>query len=375
MTRTIEVSSSGALGRPATPALVEDAADRARDYLASLASRPVAPSDEAVTNLRTFLAAPLPDGPTEPGTGARRARSATARPATVASAGPRFFGFVNGGTLPASLAAHWLASAWDQNAFSTASSPVAAAFEAAALAWLNTLFGFPDDTEGAFTTGATLANFSALAAARHRLLAREGWDVESDGLFGAPPIDVFVSAESHPTVRKGLGLLGLGRTRVRELETDAQGRIRGDRLPRFGARTIVCAQAGNVNSGAFDPFPALVDACRENGAWLHVDGAFGLWARASRKRFALTEGVEGADSWATDGHKWLNVPYDCGIAFVRDAEALRGADACLLRCLSPRRTRRARALPLRRPNVAACARGRGVGGPALKSGTRRRRRR
>ena len=319
---TIQTLPQRVLGAPAEPGLVRAAAERASAYLTSLPSRPVAPSPDAVRRLRAFLAEPLPTEPTEPAR-VLEELDRYGSPATVASAGPRFFGFVNGGTLPASLAAHWLASAWDQNAFSVASSPVAAEFEAAALAWLVALFDFPAGTEAAFTTGATLANFSALAAARHRLLARAGWDVEADGLFGAPPIDVFVSAESHPTVRKGLGLLGLGRARVRELETDAQGRIRGDRLPRFGDRTIVCAQAGNVNSGAFDPFPALVEACAAQGAWLHVDGAFGLWARASARRRALADGIEGADSWATDGHKWLNVPYDCGIAFVRDAEALR----------------------------------------------------
>jgi glutamate/tyrosine decarboxylase-like PLP-dependent enzyme len=311
-------------GRSAA-SLVEDASRRARAYLEGLRERPVAASAADVAQLRTFLAAPLPEAPV-PAAQVLDEIDRYGGPATVASAGPRFFGFVNGGTLPASLAAHWLASAWDQNAFSWASSPVGAGFEAAALAWLIELFELPSGTEAAFTTGATLANFSALAAARHRLLAREGWDVEADGLFGAPPIEVHVSAESHPTVRKGLGLLGLGRTRVDLLETDAQGRIRADRLPRFGPRAIVCAQAGNVNSGAFDPFPALVDACGAAGAWLHVDGAFGLWARAGGpSRRTLTRGIEGADSWATDGHKWLNVPYDCGIAFVKDAEALRRA--------------------------------------------------
>ncbi len=304
--------------------LIRDAADRANAFLAALPERRVGGEPLAVERLARFLAEPLPDDGVPPQE-ILADLDHYGSPATVASPGPRFFGFVNGGALPASLAAHWLASAWDQNAFSAASSPAGAAIEEAALVWLRDLFGLPASTEAAFTTGATLANFSALAAARHRLLARAGWNVEADGLFGAPPIDVYVSEESHPTVRKSLGLLGMGRERLRVLPTGAQGRVRADALPRFGPATIVCAQAGNVNSGAFDPFPALVDACAKEGAWLHVDGAFGLWALASPRLRSLAEGIEGADSWATDGHKWLNVPYDCGIAFVRDAEALRAA--------------------------------------------------
>jgi glutamate/tyrosine decarboxylase-like PLP-dependent enzyme len=223
------------------------------------------------------------------------------------------------------LSANWLAGAWDQNAFSSTSSPAGVLFEDVALRWLNALFGFAPETAGALTTGATLANFTALAAARHRLLARAGWDVEAQGLFGAPPIRVFTSAESHPTVSKALALLGLGRDRVTALATDEQGRIRIDGIQTLDERSLVCAQAGNVNSGASDPFPELVDACRRAGAWLHVDGAFGLWALASRSKRSLVRGVEGADSWATDAHKWLNVPYDCGVAFVRDAPALSAA--------------------------------------------------
>ena len=307
-----------------SPRLIEEATDRAQTYLATLSDRPVAPSSEDVARLREFLAEPMPDKSTDPSE-VLRGLDEYGSPATIASAGPRFFGFVNGGALPAPLAAHWLASAWDQNAFSFASSPVGAVVEETALSWLIELFGFPEGTQAAFTTGATLANFSALAAARHRLLARQGWDADRDGLFGAPPIDVYVSRESHPTLRKGLGLLGLGRERVHELPTDSDGRVCVDALPQFSASSLVCVQAGNVNSGAFDPFPELVEACRAQGAWLHVDGAFGLWASVSAAKRDLTKGIEGADSWATDGHKWLNVPYDCGIAFVRDAEALRAA--------------------------------------------------
>ncbi len=303
--------------------LIADAARRAGEYLAGLGERRVSPNSDALAGL-DFLEGPLP----EEGTPAARVLADLdeyGSPATVASAGPRFFGFVHGGALPVSLAAHWLASAWDQNAFCQASSPVGVRIEEVALGWLLEILDLPRESGAAFTTGATLANFTALAAARHRLLARSGWDVEAEGLFGAPPIEVYFSEESHPTVLKGLGLLGMGRARVNVLETDSEGRIRADRIPKFSQRSLVCVQAGNVNSGAFDPFSELAQACGETDSWMHVDGAFGLWARSSRSKKALTEGIELAHSWATDGHKWLNVPYDCGIAIVRDAEALRAA--------------------------------------------------
>lgn len=306
------------------PDLLAETAARALRFLEALPERSVAPDPKAVDRLRASLQGPMPERPS-PTLEVLAELDDLGSPATVASAGPRFFGFVHGGALPATLAANWLAGAWDQNAFSLASSPAGVLFDEVALRWLQSLFGFPDGTAGALTTGATLANFTALAAARHRLLARADWDVESQGLFGAPPLRVFLSAESHPTVSKGLALLGLGRDRVTILPTDDQGRIRVDDLPTLDAMSLVCAQAGNVNSGASDPFPELVDACRGAGAWLHVDGAFGLWAKTSATKRELVRGVEDADSWATDAHKWLNVPYDCGVAFVRDAEALSSA--------------------------------------------------
>lgn len=306
--------------------LLSDVTERAVRFLAALPERRVGADPAAVAALDGWASAKLP----EAGIAPREVIAeldARLSAATVASAGPRFFGFVHGGSLPAALAANWLAGAWDQNAFSSTSSPAAVWIEALAGAWLLDVLGLPAESAVAFTTGATLANFTALAAARRRVLANVGWDVESEGLFGAPPIRVCVSAESHPSVRKGLGLLGLGRRRVVELEVDRQGRIRADRLPDLRGPLIVCAQAGNVNSGACDPFEALAAWCAERGAWLHVDGAFGLWAQASALLQPLTAGVWLADSWATDGHKWLNVPYDCGIAVVRDAEALHGAMA------------------------------------------------
>jgi glutamate/tyrosine decarboxylase-like PLP-dependent enzyme len=245
----------------------------------------------------------------------------------VASAGGRYFGFVTGGALPATLAANWLAGAWDQQAGMATSSPAAAAIEAVAHRWLLDLFGFPATTASAFVTGATMANFTALAAARGAVLARAGWDVEADGLPGAPPVTAIVGAEVHPSVRKALGLLGFGRNRAIEVPVDRQGRMLADRLPPIVGPTIVCAQAGNVNSGATDPLAEIAARVHHEGGWLHDDGAFGLWAAASPRTAPLIAGYREADSWATDAHKWLNVPYDCGLAFVRDAVALRRAMA------------------------------------------------
>src|SRR6185295_9038622 len=206
-------------------------------------------------------------------------------------------------------------------------TPATAQLEQVALNWLLDLFKLPSDCGGAFVTGATMANFSALAAARHALLKRAGWNVEADGLFGAPPITVVVSEESHPTLFKSLGLLGLGRNRVVRVPIDSQGRMRAEALPSLDGPTIVCTQAGNVNTGAFDPFTEICERAHAAGAWVHVDGAFGLWATTSPSTAPLALGMSDADSWATDFHKWLNVPYDSGIALVRDAEALRAAMA------------------------------------------------
>jgi glutamate/tyrosine decarboxylase-like PLP-dependent enzyme len=248
-------------------------------------------------------------------------------PATMAMAGPRFFGFVIGGALPVTLAANWLAGAWDQNSGLFTPTPATAQLEQVALNWLLDLFKFPRDCGGAFVTGATMANFSALAAARHALLKRAGWNVEADGLFGAPPITVVVGEEAHPTLFKSLGLLGLGRNRVVKVPVDSQGRMRADAIPSLSGPTILCVQAGNVNTGACDPFPEICERAHGAGAWVHVDGAFGLWAPAAQSTAALAVGMADADSWATDFHKWLNVPYDSGIALVRDADALRAAMA------------------------------------------------
>jgi glutamate/tyrosine decarboxylase-like PLP-dependent enzyme len=303
--------------------LLKRAARDAMDYLEGEDLRSVAPSPKAVAAL-SALRGPLPPGPTSP-EAVLHLLHEYGSPATVAKTGGRFFGFVNGGCLPAALAASWLVSAWDQNAAFFVQSPTAITLEEIALEWVRELLGLPEGTGGAVVTGATMANFSALAAARHALLARAGWDVESEGLFGAPPITVVVSEEAHASVAKALGLLGMGRNRVLRVPVDGQGRMRADAVPHLDAQTILCLQAGNVNSGAFDPAAAICPAAREAGAWIHVDGAFGLWAAASPEYRKLTRGFELADSWATDAHKWPNIGYDCGIALVRDPETLRAA--------------------------------------------------
>ena len=248
-------------------------------------------------------------------------------PATVASAGGRYFGFVTGGSLPAALAANWLVGAWDQNAGLWVQSPVAAFLEEVAAGWLRDVFRLPVTCGVGFVTGATMANFSCLAAARDALLRRAGWNVEGQGLFGAPEIRVIVGVEAHASLMKALSLVGLGRNRVTTIPADEQGRMRADELPRLDDRTLVCIQAGNVNTGAFDPANEICLRAREAGAWVHVDGAFGLWAAAAPRRSHLLNGVTEADSWATDCHKWLNVPYDSGLAFVREADHLRDAMA------------------------------------------------
>ncbi len=301
--------------------LLGAAADRAADYLEGLPARPVGPMPGAAERLAGALEGPLPEGPASP-EDVLAFLDDYGSPATVASAGGRYFGFVTGGALPATVAAQVLAAAWDQNSFSTVSSPAVACLESAALRWLKEALGLPMGAEGALCTGATMANFTCLAAARNQVLAAQGWDVDRDGLFGAPPVTVLAGAEAHATVYKVLSMLGLGRERVVSVPVDGEGRLRAERLPAVDGPAILCLQAGNVNSGAFDPAPEAIAWARQSKAWVHVDGAFGLWALASREQEALAAGFREADSWATDAHKWLNVPYDAGVALVRDPEAL-----------------------------------------------------
>jgi glutamate/tyrosine decarboxylase-like PLP-dependent enzyme len=305
------------------PPLLQSAAARALRYLDALPQRRVAPAPEDVARLAAFDM-PLPDAPCDPEQVLAQLDD-LGSPATVASAGPRYFGFVTGGSLPAALAANWLAGAWDQNVALTVQSPAAAALETVTLRWLVDLFGLPPGCGAGFVTGATMANFTALAAARHALLAGAGWNAEANGLFGAPPITVVVGDEVHASLIKALGLLGFGRERVVRVPADGQGRMRADALPRLSGPTLVCVQAGNVNTGAFDPVAEICQQAHAAGAWVHVDGAFGLWAATATARAPLVAGVERADSWATDAHKWLNVPYDSGLAFVREPDVLRAA--------------------------------------------------
>lgn len=303
--------------------LFDDAARRASRYLESLSDRSVAPDTEAVARLTAF-SHPLQNDPVDP-MQVLRELDEIGSPATIASAGPRFFGFVIGGSLPSALAANWLAGAWDQNSALYNVTPATAAIEDAALHWLLDILRLPGDCAGAFVSGTSVAHLTALAAARHALFKRSGWDVEADGLCGAPPLDIIASEEAHPTLLKAIGILGIGRSRVKMIPTDGNGAMRVAALPQLGTRTLICAQAGNVNTGAIDPLRDICAHARSVGAWVHVDGAFGLWAAASPSLAQLVDGVDCADSWATDCHKWLNVPYDSGVAFVRDSDALRAA--------------------------------------------------
>jgi glutamate/tyrosine decarboxylase-like PLP-dependent enzyme len=303
--------------------LLRTTAERAVQYLDGLDTRGVTPSAEALAQLAE-LGGPLPDRPTDPAD-VLALLDRIGSPATVASAGARYYGFVIGGALPAALAANWLAGAWDQNAATAVLSPVAAAIETIAQGWLLDALALPAEAGVGFVTGATMANFSALAAARRALLLRAGWDVEAQGLFGAPSITVVVGDEVHVSVLKALSMLGLGRERVVRVPVDAQGRMRPEALPALDGPTIVCLQAGNVNTGACDPMDAICAIAHDAGAWVHVDGAFGLWLAAAPERAHLVRGVAAADSWATDAHKWLNVPYDSGLVICRQPQHLRAA--------------------------------------------------
>ena len=304
--------------------LLTAAAVRAIRYLDGLNERSVAPDPTVFAHLAE-LAIPLPTDPSPADETMALLDSYSA--ATMAMAGPRFFGFVIGGVLPAALAANWLASAWDQNAALAEVTPLPAKLEDVALGWLRDVLGLPPETGVGFVTGATMANFTCLAAARHSVLKQAGWDVEADGMFGAPEVAVVVGEEAHPTLFKSLGLAGFGRNRVVRVPVDKQGRMRADVFPHLCGPTIVCLQAGNVNTAAFDPAPQIIPKAKAANAWVHVDGAFGLWAAAAPCKAHLMAGYADADSWATDAHKYLNTPYDSGLAFVRSPDVLQAAMA------------------------------------------------
>jgi glutamate/tyrosine decarboxylase-like PLP-dependent enzyme len=309
--------------------LLELTASIAADFLDSLDERRVFPA-ASLEELREALGSPLPDDAVDPARVVRELAEA-ADPGVVAMAGGRYFGFVIGGSVPASLAADWLATAWDQNAGLYVGGPAVSVAEEVAGGWLRELLRLPETASFGFVTGCQMAHVTALAAARHRVLANAGWDVNLDGLAGAPPIAVLLGEKVHITVPRALRLLGIGASSVVPVAADDQGRMRPDALREalagVSGPTIVCAQAGEVNTGAFDALPEIVAAGREAGAWLHLDGAFGLWAAASPRLAHLVEGAELFDSWATDAHKWLNVPYDNGVAFCADPEAHRAAMA------------------------------------------------
>jgi glutamate/tyrosine decarboxylase-like PLP-dependent enzyme len=296
------------------------AAARARRYLRTIRERHTGVPPEAIKGMAA-LGDRLPARGESP-LAVLELLDDAGSPATVASMGGRFFGGVIGGALPASVAAHWLADAWDQNACLNDFSPVAAHLEDVVLSWVLDLLGLPSNCGGAFVTGTQMADVTALAAARSSVLRSAGWDVERDGLFAAPPVTVIVGEEVHATLLKALALLGFGRSRVHTVPTDLQGRMEPSLLPRISGPTIVCVQVGNVNTGSCDPVGEICDIAHQSGGWVHVDGAYGLWAAVSDSRRHLVEGVAKADSWATDAHKWLNVPHDSGIAIVKDAEAL-----------------------------------------------------
>jgi glutamate/tyrosine decarboxylase-like PLP-dependent enzyme len=305
-------------------ATLHTACELAVGYLESLPGRPVG-ERATLAELRARLGAPLPETGEEPAA-VLRELAAGADPGLIASAGPRYFGFVIGGSLPAGLGADWLTSAWDQNPGLYSVSPAAAVVEEVAAGWLLELLGLPAGASVGFVTGCQMAHVTALAAARHALLARIGWDVGERGLAGAPPLRILAGSEAHVTIFRALRLLGFGTRAVERLECDGQGRMEAAALARCLDRgpavpTLICAQVGNVNSGACDPLADLAALARRHGAWLHVDGAFGLWAAASPRLRHLVAGAVLADSWATDAHKWLNVPYDSGIVAVADSAA------------------------------------------------------
>jgi glutamate/tyrosine decarboxylase-like PLP-dependent enzyme len=307
--------------------VLQVAGERARRYLDEVADRPVS-ERASVDELRATLDRKLPDQGEDPATVVEELADA-AEPGLIALGNPRYFGFVIGGTLPAALGADWLVGAWDQIASLYVCGPSAGVAEEVSGRWVLELLGLPKESGFGLTTGGTMANFSGIAAGRHAVLQRAGWDVEAQGLNGAPPVRVLVGEDAHATIFVALRLLGLGDQNAIRVRADEAGRMDPEalaaELESGDGPAIVCAQAGEVNTGCFDPFPALAEICERHDAWLHVDGAVGLWAAASREFDHLTEGLAQADSWSTDAHKWLNVTYDCGFIAVKDPDHLRGA--------------------------------------------------
>jgi glutamate/tyrosine decarboxylase-like PLP-dependent enzyme len=341
--------------------VLETAHEIATKYLDDVASRHVG-GTATRESLRAALGGPLPRAGNDPVT-VLNDLATRADPGVVASAGPRYFGFVTGGAVPVTVAADWMAAAWDQNTCLYVMSPAAAVIEDVVASWILELLDLPRGASVGFVTGCHMANFTCLAAARHAVLRRLGWNVETQGLQRAPRIRVIAGGEVHVSAVSALRYLGFGADEIELIPVDAQGRMRADALDaalgKSDAPTIVCAQAGNVSTGACDPLDAIVTSAHARGAWVHVDGAFGLWAAAVPELRALVKGIETADSWATDAHKWLNVPYDSGLAIVADAAPHRAAMSMKASYLqrgadeervggdwAPESSRRARVLPL-----------------------------
>ncbi len=300
--------------------LFQKAGEYAFSYMETITERSAFPSDTALDNLKKFHE-PLPENPCN-GTEILEKLHRYGSPATVAQTGGKYFGFVNGGTIPAVQASQWLTAAWDQNAALYLMSPIASCLETICQQWLIELLELPRQCVAGLLSGSSVATLCGLAAARHALLEKQGWDVNADGLFGAPRVRVVLGEQAHSSVFKALAILGFGRNQLEMVTADEQGRMRIDRLPQLDDRTILIVQAGNVNSGAFDDIDMIADRANEAGTWLHVDGAFGLWCAASHSRKHLTKGINKADSWSVDGHKTLNTPYDCGIILCRHPQPL-----------------------------------------------------
>ena len=341
--------------------LLDRVHDAALRFLDGLPERPVA-GTASFAELCAALGGAWPDAPQDPQS-VIASLLQDAEAGIVSTAGPRYFGFVTGGSLPVAVAADWIVSSWDQNVALHVMSPAASAIEDVAAGWVLEALSLPRTAGVGFVTGAHMANVTALAAARHEVLRREGWDVEAKGLQGAPPLTVFASDEAHSSIGAACRFVGLGADTIVRVRADGQGRMRAsalaDAMSRVKGACIVCAQAGNVNTGACDPFPEIIRIAHERNAWVHVDGAFGLWAAAGPARRHLVEGVDAADSWTTDGHKWLNVPYDSGIVIVAHPAAHRAAMSQTAAYLTPAEgaerdgmdwtpeaSRRARAVPV-----------------------------
>jgi glutamate/tyrosine decarboxylase-like PLP-dependent enzyme len=339
----------------ATADLFDQARTYACEYMAGIRERPVFPSARSLEGLTAFDE-PLPEFSGDPSEILRLLHE-HGSPATVATTGGRYFGFVTGGAFPVALAARWIGDVWDQVAALHLLSPVVSRLESICERWVVELLGLPAGTVAGFVSGTSAATLCGLAAGRDELLRRAGWDVGERGLFGAPELRVVMTAQAHATVPKALALLGLGRTRVERVPADRQGRLLVSEMPPLDSRCLVIAQAGNVNSGSFDPLDEIGTLVHRANAWMHVDGAFGLWAAGSRSRRGLTFGLEKADSWAVDAHKTLNTPYDCGIILCRHPQslvsALHAADSYILygghrdgMLYTPEMSRRSRAVEL-----------------------------